>query len=349
MADSARPLLGRGPELARIAARARGSRRRAGAASCSWWASRASARPGWPTRSPPRPGAGACRSPGGDPGTLGARRPTGPGRRSWRSLLPGVGGRSPGWRRWATGRALLPAAGSGPATRTSPPVRSDPDPAQAPLRPVSGHRPTAALAGGTQPLVLVLDDLHAADHASILLLDFLARELRCAAVLLVGCYRDVEAHMSPGGRGGAGSRQPRRRSPGAAPPGSRRDRRPGRAGRGGAWAARPPARCSRPPRATRCSSTRRCGCCRANGRGGRDRCRCCTGCVRCSAGGCAAWPSRRGPRWGWPRSSASSSRSPCWPRRRASRRTSWSTCLPRRRRWACWSSGPSAATSSRMR
>ncbi len=43
-----------------------------------------------------------------------------------------------------------------------------------------------------QPLVLVLDDLHWADKSSLLLLQFLARELRGARLLLLGTYRDVE-------------------------------------------------------------------------------------------------------------------------------------------------------------
>ena len=43
-----------------------------------------------------------------------------------------------------------------------------------------------------RPLVVVLDDLHWADKASLLLLQFLAREIRDAHVLLVGTYRDVE-------------------------------------------------------------------------------------------------------------------------------------------------------------
>jgi tetratricopeptide (TPR) repeat protein len=45
------------------------------------------------------------------------------------------------------------------------------------------------------PLVLVLDDLHAADHASLLLLAFLARDLHDARVLLIGTYRDIEAQQ----------------------------------------------------------------------------------------------------------------------------------------------------------
>jgi class 3 adenylate cyclase len=44
----------------------------------------------------------------------------------------------------------------------------------------------------SQPLVLVLDDLHWADKPSLLLMQFFAREVRNARVLLVGTYRDVE-------------------------------------------------------------------------------------------------------------------------------------------------------------
>ena len=47
----------------------------------------------------------------------------------------------------------------------------------------------------SQPLVLVLDDLHWADRPSLMLLQFLARELAMAQsgrLLVVGCYRDME-------------------------------------------------------------------------------------------------------------------------------------------------------------
>ena len=47
-------------------------------------------------------------------------------------------------------------------------------------------------AGGRQPLVLVLDDLHWADHPSLLLLEFLAKELGNARLMVIGTYRDVE-------------------------------------------------------------------------------------------------------------------------------------------------------------
>ncbi len=43
-----------------------------------------------------------------------------------------------------------------------------------------------------QPIVLVLDDLHWADKPSLLLLQFLARELRGARLMVLGTYRDVE-------------------------------------------------------------------------------------------------------------------------------------------------------------
>jgi predicted ATPase len=50
------------------------------------------------------------------------------------------------------------------------------------------HRNTAA----AQPLMLVLDDLHRADRASLALMEFLAPDLRESRVLLLGTYRDGE-------------------------------------------------------------------------------------------------------------------------------------------------------------
>ena len=47
-------------------------------------------------------------------------------------------------------------------------------------------------AGRRQPLVLVLDDLHWADHSSLLLLEFVAKELANARLMVIGTYRDVE-------------------------------------------------------------------------------------------------------------------------------------------------------------
>src|SRR5262249_35030039 len=47
-------------------------------------------------------------------------------------------------------------------------------------------------ASAQHPFVLLLDDLHWADKPSLLLLQFLAREMRDSRVLIVGTYRDVE-------------------------------------------------------------------------------------------------------------------------------------------------------------
>ncbi len=47
-------------------------------------------------------------------------------------------------------------------------------------------------AAQSQPLMLVLDDLHWADKSSLLLLEFLAREIQSSSLLVLGAYRDVE-------------------------------------------------------------------------------------------------------------------------------------------------------------
>ena len=44
------------------------------------------------------------------------------------------------------------------------------------------------------PLVVVVDDLHWADHSSLVLLQFLTRELGAARLLLIGTYRDMEVN-----------------------------------------------------------------------------------------------------------------------------------------------------------
>ena len=54
---------------------------------------------------------------------------------------------------------------------------------------------TAALlqrAAGTQPILIVLDDLHAADIPSLLLLRFLGREMDATRLLIAAAYRDKE-------------------------------------------------------------------------------------------------------------------------------------------------------------
>jgi class 3 adenylate cyclase len=49
----------------------------------------------------------------------------------------------------------------------------------------------------TEPLVVILDDLHDADQQSLLLLRFVARELPGARMLIVGTYRQAEVRRSP--------------------------------------------------------------------------------------------------------------------------------------------------------
>lgn len=48
-----------------------------------------------------------------------------------------------------------------------------------------------------RPLVVVLDDLHAADPSSLFLLRFLARDIRSSRCLVVGAYREREAEADP--------------------------------------------------------------------------------------------------------------------------------------------------------
>src|SRR5215217_7513559 len=115
-------------------------------------------------------------------------------------------------------------------------------------------------AAATQPLMMVMEDLQAADTASLLLLEFLARDLRGGRLLVMGTCRNLtaerghgfgdtmgqlvrEGHLLTSGAWTAG-RWPSSSRPS---PGPRRRRR---------W--RPLS--TRRPRATRCSSARPCGC-----------------------------------------------------------------------------------------
>ena len=53
-----------------------------------------------------------------------------------------------------------------------------------------------ARAGSAQPLLLVLDDLHWADDATMLLLRHIAQGLPEVPILVVGTYRDVELEVA---------------------------------------------------------------------------------------------------------------------------------------------------------
>jgi DNA-binding SARP family transcriptional activator len=66
------------------------------------------------------------------------------------------------------------------------------DPKQERFRLLDAVASLLAGAAAVRPLAIVLDDLHASDADSLLLLEFVARELADAPLLVVGTYRDVE-------------------------------------------------------------------------------------------------------------------------------------------------------------
>ena len=66
------------------------------------------------------------------------------------------------------------------------------DPAQARLRLFDSISTFLKRASQSQPLVLVLDNLHWADRPSLLLLEFMADELSDARILILGTFRDTE-------------------------------------------------------------------------------------------------------------------------------------------------------------
>ncbi len=85
--------------------------------------------------------------------------------------------------------ALVPEIGA--RLRTSPPSPTL-TPEQARFRLFDGIASFLGAVARTKPVVLVLDDLHWADKPSLLLLQFLARQMREARLLVLGAYRDVE-------------------------------------------------------------------------------------------------------------------------------------------------------------
>ena len=62
------------------------------------------------------------------------------------------------------------------------------------FRGVAAELARAALAA---PAVILLEDLHAADRSTLLLLDFLVGQLRQTPIMIVATYRDVEASLRP--------------------------------------------------------------------------------------------------------------------------------------------------------
>jgi DNA-binding NarL/FixJ family response regulator len=84
---------------------------------------------------------------------------------------------------------LVPEVGTWLPDLPEPPALA---PAQARFRLFDAVAGFLTEAARRQPLVLVLDDLHVADGSSLLLLQFLVRELGGTRMLVVGTYRDAE-------------------------------------------------------------------------------------------------------------------------------------------------------------
>jgi hypothetical protein len=87
--------------------------------------------------------------------------------------------------------ALAPAAGA--ASTAADPAESD----AARFQLFDAITSLLRAASGQGPLMLILDDLHGADHPSLLLLGFLAVHVRDSPILVVGTYREAEARLDP--------------------------------------------------------------------------------------------------------------------------------------------------------
>jgi tetratricopeptide (TPR) repeat protein len=80
------------------------------------------------------------------------------------------------------------------SSETNRPAPSDPD--QARFRLFDSVATMLKDAARSQPIVLIFDDLHEADHDSLEMLKFVARGLRDSQIVVIGNYRDVEVRRS---------------------------------------------------------------------------------------------------------------------------------------------------------
>ena len=106
-----------------------------------------------------------------------------------RSLLRGgVDGTRLGAQTSSVLAPLLPelGAGGGPEAREL-------EPEQARFRLMDAAYGLLGAAGREQPALVVLEDLHAADPASVTMLDFVARQVRDEPLVVVGTFREAEA------------------------------------------------------------------------------------------------------------------------------------------------------------
>lgn len=115
----------------------------------------------------------------------------------WMQLLRGILG--------AQAQSLPPALAVElsvlvPELRRSAPTPApdpDPDPPRARLRLFEAVSGCLERAAGQRPLLLYLDDLHAADRSSLRLLQFVSRRIRRSPILLLASFRDGEPACSP--------------------------------------------------------------------------------------------------------------------------------------------------------
>ncbi len=81
-----------------------------------------------------------------------------------------------------------------PKSSVPPP---DPESPQARFRTFDSVSRFLTAAANSHPLILLIDDLHAADDASVLLLQFLSKVLDKSRLLVVASYRDLEVRSRP--------------------------------------------------------------------------------------------------------------------------------------------------------
>jgi DNA-binding SARP family transcriptional activator len=114
----------------------------------------------------------------------------------WAEVLrSSVAGRDPGALAAALGGRAAEIAQFVPELRErlpGPPPAAPLDPEAARFRLFEAVAGLLRRAAAAQPILMVLDDLHWADKPSLMLLQFLTRQLRDVPVLVLGAYRDAE-------------------------------------------------------------------------------------------------------------------------------------------------------------
>lgn len=94
-------------------------------------------------------------------------------------------------------RAALPGLDAAAETHGMPSVPAAVDrPEQARFQLFDSISALLRSAAAVNPLMLIVDDLHAADADSLLLLSFLARDLPQSRILAIGTYREIEVRRS---------------------------------------------------------------------------------------------------------------------------------------------------------